>query len=146
MQSAVCMRLTTSTVFASSDKWWPLWALNGGIKIQLTLDAAENVVKRNDATGDASQSTQFELSAAVCLWDAITLDSQLQNKYFEQLASGGTLLWEGSQFSTHEVFLPVNTEGTFSASVSKPVSRLNTIFNTFVPRLDQVDKMLANIL
>ena len=82
----VCMRLTTSTVFASSDKWWPLWALNGGIKIQLTLDAAENVVKRNDATGAANQSTQFELSAAVCLWDAITLDSQLQNKYFEQLA------------------------------------------------------------
>ena len=26
----VCMRLTASTVFASSDKWWPLWALNGG--------------------------------------------------------------------------------------------------------------------
>ena len=37
----VCMRLTASTVFASSDKWWPLWALNGGIKIQLTLDQAE---------------------------------------------------------------------------------------------------------
>ena len=58
---------------------------------------------------------------------------------FEQLASGGTLLWEGSQFSTSEVFLPVNVEGTFSASVSKPVSRLNTIFNTFVPRLDAAD-------
>ena len=26
----VCMRLTTSTVFSSSDKFWPLWALNGG--------------------------------------------------------------------------------------------------------------------
>ena len=136
----VCMRLTTSTVFASSDSWIPLFALNGGVRLQLTLDAAENVVKRNDANGQANQSTQFELSAAVCLWDAITLDSQLQNKYFEQLASGGTLLWEGSQFSTSEVFLPVNTEGTFSASVSKPVSRLNTIFNTFVPRLDPADK------
>ena len=45
----VCMRLTASTVFASSDKWWPLWALNNGIKIQLTLDQAENVVKQNDA-------------------------------------------------------------------------------------------------
>ena len=131
------MRLTASTVFASSDKWWPLWALNGGIKIQLTLDQAENVVKQNDVAGDANQSTEFQLSACVCLWDAITLDSALQNKYFEQLASGGTLLWEGSQFSTHDVFLPPSTIGQFAASVSKPVSRLNTIFNTFLPVLTQ---------
>ena len=27
----VCMRLTASTVFASSDRWWPLWSLNGGV-------------------------------------------------------------------------------------------------------------------
>ena len=37
----VCMRLTTSTVFASSSKWIPLFALNNGVQIQLTLDAAE---------------------------------------------------------------------------------------------------------
>ena len=37
----VCMRLTTSTVFSSSDKCWPLWALNGGIQLLLTLDQAE---------------------------------------------------------------------------------------------------------
>ena len=56
------------------------------------------------------------------------------------MASGGTLLWEGSQFSTHYVFLPLPQEGTFNASISKPVSRLNTVFNTFVPKLEQADK------
>ena len=37
----VCMRLTTSTVFASSDNWVPLFALNNGVHIQCTLDAPE---------------------------------------------------------------------------------------------------------
>ena len=31
----VCMRLTASTVFASSDKWIPLFALNQGVSIPL---------------------------------------------------------------------------------------------------------------
>ena len=100
------MRLTTSTVFSSSEKMWPLWALSGGITLLLTLDQAESVVKLNDPEGNPTQSTSFQLSAIVGLWDAITLDSALQERYFQQLASGQTLLWQGSMWDTHEVFIP----------------------------------------
>ena len=64
----VCMRLTTSTCFASVDRWIHLWALNGGVKVQLTLDAPENVVTKNGPDGQASQSSQFELSVAGLRW------------------------------------------------------------------------------
>ena len=70
----------------------------------MTLDTAAAVVKVNDATGAATQSNTFQIEGAVLLWDAITLDSALQEKYFAQLASGGTLLYETTQFSTSEVF------------------------------------------
>ena len=82
----VCMRLSMSSIFAGSDRWIPLWGVNGGIKIALTLDAPENVVKVNAADGQPIQSARFQLSAAVCLWDAVTLDTGAQNKYLEQLA------------------------------------------------------------
>ena len=135
------MRLTMSSVFSGSDKWLPLFALNGGIRVSLTLDLPENVVKIHDAAGQATQSASFELSAAVLLWDSVTLDSALQQKYFEQLASGGTLLYETSQFSTPEVFLPFSQAGQFSASINRPVSRLNSAFCTFVPPLTPQDKL-----
>ena len=106
----------------------------------LTLDAPENVVKRNDVDNQATQSTSFQLSAIVGLWDAISLDSSLQERYFQQLASGQALLWSGSQWDTHEVFIPVNTQGQFAATISKNASRLMTVFNTFVPRLTPADK------
>ena len=102
----VCMRLTMSSIFAGTDKWLPIFALNGGCRIQLTLDQAEHVVKVNNPAGQALQSNQFQLEAAVLLWDAVTLDSSLQEKYFQQLASGGTLLLESTQFSSSEMFLP----------------------------------------
>ena len=138
------MRLTTSAVFSSSSKFWPLWALSGGINLLLTLDQAEAVVKQNDANGNATQSISFQLSAIVGLADLITLDSALQEKYFQQLASGQTLLWQGSMWDTQEVFIPLNTSGTFAASISKPCSRLMTVLNTFVPRLTQADKQAGN--
>ena len=136
----VCMRLTMSSMFAGSDKWLPIFALNGGIRVQLTLDEAANVVKVNNAAGQAAQSNQFQLEAAVLLWDAVTLDSSLQERYFSQLASGGTLLYETSQFSSHTVFLPANQAGQFACSINKPVSRLNSVFCTFVPVLTQPEK------
>ena len=72
--------------------------------------------------------------------DYITLDSALQEKYFQQLASGQSLLWGGHQWDTHEVFIPVSTQGEFAATISKNASRLMTVFNTFVPRLTLQDK------
>ena len=75
------------------------------------------------------------------LWDSVTLDSSLQEKYFAQLASGGTLLLESTQFSSTEVFLPQNQSGQFACSVNKPVSKLNSVFCTFVPILTAADKL-----
>ena len=69
-----------SSVFAGSEKCLPLWAMHGGIRVQLTLDNAAAVVKVNDATGQATQSNTFELSAAVLLADYVTLDSAPQEK------------------------------------------------------------------
>ena len=51
----VAMRLTTSMVFSSSGKFWPLFAINQGLTLLLTLDQPENVVKRNDANGQPTQ-------------------------------------------------------------------------------------------
>ena len=53
-----CMRLTKSSVFAGTDKWLPVFALNGCTRVQLTLDSADNVVKRNDPTW-GKQSVKF---------------------------------------------------------------------------------------
>ena len=38
------------------------------------------------------------------------------------------------------MFIPVNTQGEFAATVAKNASRLMTVFNTFVPRLTQEQK------
>ena len=78
----VVMRLTMSSVFAGSDKWLPLFALNGGCRVSLTLDLPEDVAKMHGATGQATQSASFELSAAVCLRDSVVLDSALQKQVF----------------------------------------------------------------
>ena len=109
--------------------------------MQLTLDTAAAVVKANDPAGNATQSNAFSIEGAVLLWDAITLDSALQEKYFAQLASGGTLLYETTQFSTSEVFLSASLDGQLAASINKPVSRLNSVFCTFVPALTGPDKL-----
>ena len=50
-------------------------------------------------------------------------------------------MYETSQFSTSEVFLPSSQAGLFSASVNKPVSRLNSVFCTFVPPLTPQGKL-----
>ena len=121
-----------------------MWALNGGVTLLLTLDQPENVVKRNDVLQQATQSTSFQLSSIVGLYDLLTLDSALQEKYFQQLASEQSLLWQGSSWDTHEVFIPVNTQGQFAATISKNASRLMTVFNTFTPRLTQADKTQGN--
>ena len=101
----VCFRLTMSSVFAGSEKCLPLWAMNGGFRVQATLSNAADVVKVNDATNNPTQSNTFELSAAVLLADYVTLDSALQEKCFASLAAGNALLYESSQFSSAEVFL-----------------------------------------
>ena len=72
------MRLTTSMVFSSSGKFWPVWAINQGLASLLTLGQPGNVVKRNYANGAPTQSTSFQLSAIVGLFDAIAVDSALQ--------------------------------------------------------------------
>ena len=137
----VVMRLTMSSIFSGTDKWLPIFSLNGGCRLQLTMDAAANVVKANDGAGNPTQSTTFQIEAAVLLWDAITLDSALQENYFAQLASGGSLLLETTQFSTSEVYLPLNQAGSLVASINKPVSRLNSVFCTFVPPLTAAEKL-----
>ena len=71
-----------NSMFAGSDKWLQIVALNSGIQVQLMLDEAADVVKVNDAAGQANQSNQFQLEAAVLLWDACALDSSLQEKVF----------------------------------------------------------------
>ena len=93
-------------------------------------------MKKNTPAGNPTQGTSFELEVALRLGDAIALDSGLQEKYFSQLASGQNLLWHGSPWDTNEVFIPVNTQGQFAATVSKNASRLMTVFNTFTPSIN----------
>ena len=87
----------------------------------MTLDTAAAVLNVNDATGNPTQSNTFQIEGAVLLWDAITLGSALQEKYFAQLASGGTLLYETTQFSTSEVFFSASQDGQLAASINKLV-------------------------
>ena len=94
----VAMRLTTSMVFSSSGKCWPLWAINQGITLLLTLDQPDNCVKRNDANGQPTQSTSFQLSAIVGLWDAITLGSAPSREIFS-----ATSIWTNSPLAGQHV-------------------------------------------
>ena len=62
----VAMRLTMSSVFAGSDKWLPSFALNNGIRVQLTLDQAANVVKVNDAAGNPLNQIHLRSKQRFC--------------------------------------------------------------------------------
>ena len=62
----VCMRLTTSMVFSSSNRFWPLWSINQGLTLLLTLDQPENVVKKNDAAGNPHNRLVFSYRES---WD-----------------------------------------------------------------------------
>ena len=61
---------------------------------KLTLDQPEAVAKVRNAEGQVAGSNRFQLSNIVMLYDICYLQSELQEKYFSQLASGGTLIYE----------------------------------------------------
>ena len=66
-----------------------------------------------------------------------TLDSELQEKYFQQLAGGAPLLMHLQGWSHQQVFLAAASTGDFNVSFSKPLSRLGSIFVTMAPALGQ---------
>ena len=113
-------------------EWWGHYASYAG--------STRKCGEKRHCTRPGHAIHQIPIVISCDLYDLITLDSALQGKYFQQLASGQALIWQGSSWDTTEVFIPVNTQGQFAATISKNASRLMTVSNTFVPRLTQADK------
>ena len=121
----VCMTMPLSSIFGQANrKFWPCWATNSGLELLLTLsDPASHVV----TTG---KSVNYKLTDIRFVCPMLTLDSSLQEKYFASLARGDALLVHTKQFSSNEIHL-VPSQGSFSVSVNRPVSRLATVFASY---------------
>ena len=136
----VLMKLNVSGLM-SQNKWIPLWALNGGAELRLTLANPEEVVKLNTeaSTPAPTQSKSYNLSEIAMQVAMCTLDSELQEKYFQQLAGGAPLLMHLQGWSHQQVFLAAASTGDCNVSFSKPLSRLGSIFVTMAPALGQTE-------
>ena len=129
-QAKICMTLPLSAVFGTSQtKYLPLFAMNGGIELLMSLAApATHLV-----TG-SGKSSSYRLENIQMHIGLITLDSALQEKYFQSLSSGQAMLLHTKQFSHQEMFL-APSQGSFECTVTKPLSRLSTVFVSFVTEL-----------
>ena len=129
----VCVQFPLSAILGSANKkWMPLYAINGGLEILLTLANPTTHLK----TG--LNSSAYRLTDIAYNCPMYTLDSALQEKYFQSLAKGDALLIHSQQFSHNEIFL-TPSQGSFAVSLNKPVSRLATVFISFVRELSAAD-------
>ena len=129
----VCMTLPLSSVFGSSmKKWWPCWAVSGGLELLLTLSPPATHCE------GGSNSLAYRLTDITLNCPMYTLDSALQEKYFASLARGDALLIHSQQMSNNEVFLSPS-QGSFSVSLNRPVSRLASVFVSWCRELSAAD-------
>ena len=130
----VCMTFPLSSIFgASQQKYLPLFAMNGGIELLLSLsDPASHLI----TTG--GKGTSYRLENIQLHTNLITLDTALQEKYFQSLARGDAMLIHTKCWSHHELFLSPS-QGSFECSVNKPFSRLATVFASYTTELSGDD-------
>ncbi len=90
-----------------------------------------NIIVRSDGTNTV---------LAFCKPGMKTIDSALQEKYFQQLAEGGSLLIHCKQYSHNTTYLTPAGTGYFAVQITKPVSRLSTFIASMAPDLtpDQI--------
>ena len=140
----VCMTFPLSGLLGSSTKWIPLWAVDGGgLEILLTLADPSTccVVKTDD-----SQSKSYQLNNIALHADLCTIDSGVQDRYFEGLKKGEAMLIHTKSWSTNELFLAPSADGSFEATLSKPLSRLATVFINATDTLSDADKKEGKLL
>ena len=127
-------------------KWIPLFAVSGGLTIKLTLDDPAEVTVRKDIGADGTPGTGADLSQLYRIEDIrlnaslCTLDSQLQNKFFESLAAGEALLMHTQCWSNNQVYVAPAADGSYNASINRPVSRLDTCIVTAAPEIQPAQK------
>jgi len=117
------MRFDLAAVLSQS-KLLPLWALGGGSGLQLILTlapAADAVV-----TG-AGKSTQYHLEDIRCLWDEISLASELHESYLSSMLQGTSLRLHLRAYEVHTNYLDNGTAGSFSISIQRSYTRLAAI-------------------
>ena len=134
----MCMTLNCSTLL-TQFKWIPLFAINNGLQIKLSLDdPRETTIRKTTAGGDLSTSYRLEdiqLHASLC-----TLQSELQNKYFQSLAQGDSLILHCQSWSHTQLFLAPGDDGSHNASLNKPLSRIDTVIATYTPEIADTTK------
>ena len=120
------------------EKWIPLWALNGGLEINLTLARPADVMRVVEAGTQPTQSTSYALSEIAMLISLCTLDDSLQEAYNAKMLQGGNLMIHTQGWSHQQSFLsaPAPT-GDFGVSMTKPFSRLGNMFVAMAPELSQ---------
>jgi len=140
----VCMTFPLSGILGSSTKWIPLWAVSGaGLEILLTL--ADPVTCTVAGTGPAQSST-YQLNTIALHSDLCTLDSAITEKYMQGLSNGDALLIHTKTWSANELFLAPSADGSFEATLSKPLSRLATVFINVTDTLSEDDRKNGKLL
>ena len=134
----VAMTFPLSGLLGANSKWIPLWAVNGGLEILLTLARPEDIVV---AGAVAANSTSYRLESIALHGGMCLLDSQLQNTFAMNLKDGDqSLMIHTKQFYTSEQFLTGGSDGAWETSLVKPVSKLGSVFVNCVGDLTDAEK------
>ena len=137
----VCFSLNCSALL-TQFKWVPLFAVSGRLSIRLTMANPADVVvqRKGGATGGAVNSGKYRLEDIRLQASLCTLDSQLQNKFFESLAAGEALLLHTQCWSHNQVYIAPAQDGSYNASINRPVSRLDTCIVSHAPEITADDQ------
>ena len=133
----VCFSINCSALL-NQFKWIPLFALNGGVTIKLTLEDGKECTVRKRGTTALSTSYRLEdisLHASLC-----TLQSELQEKFFQSLAAGESLILHTQSWSHSQLFLAPGADSSYNSSLNKPLSRIDTIIASHAPEITDADK------
>ena len=130
----VCFRINCSPIM-NQFKWLPLAFLNGGITIKLTLDDPNDVVWRKQNGDGTAQSVDYRLEDVAFHASLCTLQSELMEKFYQSVAAGESLILHTQSWSHNQLFLAPGDDGSCSASLNRPLTRIDTLIATFAPEV-----------
>jgi len=99
--------------------------LSGGIEILLQMSNPLSHLIHGETDSKTYHLENIEAKVGMLM-----IDSQLQEKYFEQLSSGSSLLIHSKAWHCAESFLSASS-GSFDCTFTRPYARLCTVFASF---------------
>ena len=90
-------------------------------------------------SGATDLSSEYKLNEIALNTSLVTLDSELQAKYFASVAAGESLLMHITNWSHNQLFVSPSGSGDINCVLARPLSRLDTIMTSFSPELTQTE-------